>query len=536
VNYWDGQRSGKKLFVGIRDCNIFIDNIDKVGDLPAQEKLRWKAEAKFIKAYLHWYLLRMYGPIPIMDVNKSINAPTEEFMGKRANIDECFTYVIDLMDEAAADLPLKIQDETTELGRITKPVALAIKARVAVTYASPLFNGNDDFRSLTDKDGNKLFDNTYDPQKWVDAANACKEAIDVCLQADHRLWRISDFNITRGNFSERSRRKIILRQAATERWNPEVIWGNSSSPVGRGYQRNACPVYRTHTGIYPTNQFLSATMRVAEMFYSANGVPIEEDLNYDYENRYKVQSTSFLDSMDLAPNETTVKLHFNRELRFYSFLAFDRGAWVGNGADDDAPWYVRARLGEPAFKLGERWMYGVTGYWPKKMIHLESEINANGWFSAKSYPFPIIRMSDLYLMYAEALNEANGPSAEVYQYIDLIRQRAGLQGVVESWANNSKYPDKPLNKDGLRLIIQRERMIELAFEGERFWDLRRWKRAKSFLNGNIRGWNTLSVGDAADWYTINTYFVQEFNVRDYLWPLKENDLLTNTNLVQNPGW
>ena len=103
INNWDGEYAGKKMFVGIRDCNIFIENVDKVGDLPESEKIRWKAEAKFIKAYLHWYLLRMYGPIPIMDKSKPINTPTEEFLGKRAPIDECFHYVLELMEEAAAD-------------------------------------------------------------------------------------------------------------------------------------------------------------------------------------------------------------------------------------------------------------------------------------------------------------------------------------------------------------------------------------------------------------------------------------------------
>ncbi len=536
-NYWTGERSGKRLFVGIRNCNIFIDNIDNVGDLPAQEKIRWKAEAKFIKAYLHWYLLRMYGPIPIMDENKSINSPAEEFMGKRAPIDECFKYVLDLLSEVAEELPMKISNPSSELGRITKPIALALKARVAVTYASPLFNGNSDFTSLEDKEGNKLFDNTYDPEKWGSAAAACKEAIDVCQEADHRLFQKEDFNITRGTFSDTSKQIIILRQAVSL-WgddNPETIWGNTSSPITGGYQNHACPVYREHTGIYPTNQFLNATLRMAELFYTNNGVPIEEDVDYDYDNRYELATATQADALFLAPMETTAKLHFNREYRFYSSLAFDRGAWVGNGSDDEAPWYVRARVGEPAYKLGERYMYGITGYWPKKMIHLESEINANGWFSAKSYAFPVIRMSGLYLMYAEALNESDN-IAEAQSWVDKVRARAGLNGVVESWANHSSSPSKPTSKDGLREIIQRERLIELAFEGERFWDLRRWKRSEEFMNQPIRGWNTLSTGDANDYYTLNTYFVQEFNVRDYLWPIKEDDLLKNTNLVQNPGW
>ena len=535
-NFWDGRKSGKKMFVGIRDCNIFIDNIDNVTDLPDVEKVRWKAEAKFIKAYLHWYLLRMYGPIPILDENKSINTPTEEFMGKRQPIDECFQYVIDLMAEAANELPVKIQDESTEIGRITKSIALAIRARVAVTYASPLFNGNTDFKSLTDKEGRKLFDNDFDPQKWENAATACKEAIDVCEAGQHRLWTKADFNINRGVFGDTSQQIIILRQAVTERWNPEIIWGNATSPVTSYYQSGACPVYRTHTGIYPTRQYISATLRMAELFYTKNGVPIDEDNDFDYANRYELKDISSDLDLFLAPNEKTAVLNFDREYRFYASLAFDRGAWIGNGSDDKAPWYVRARVGEPAYKLGERYMYCITGYWPKKMIHLNSEINSAGRFNTEVYPFPIIRMADLYLMYAEALNEV-GNISEAQQMVDKVRERAGLSGVVDSWQAHSKNPTKPNNIEGLRSIIQQERMIELAFEGERFWDLRRWKRSIEFLNGEIRGWNTLSISDdPADYYTVNSYFVQEFHTRDYLWPIREHELLVNSNLVQNPGW
>src|SRR5690606_20069951 len=105
------------------------------------------------------------------------------------------------------------------------------------------------------------------------------------------------------------------------------------------------------------------------------------------------------------------------------------------------------------------------------------------------YPWPEIRLADLYLMYAEALNETSGPVSDVHKYLDLIRKRAGLESVTDSWQKYSKNPAKPTTKDGMRAIIRRERLIELAFEGSRFWDLRRWKESARELNGPVRGWD-----------------------------------------------
>ncbi len=141
----------------------------------------------------------------------------------------------------------------------------------------------------------------------------------------------------------------------------------------------------------------------------------------------------------------------------------------------------------------------------------------------------------MYLLYAEALNEVkDAPDADVYQYIDLIRERAGLKGVVESWQAHSSNPGQPASKSGMREIIHRERMIELAFEGSRFWDLRRWKESEKYMNKPIQGWNISGRGN--DFYKIATLYIPTFEFKDYFWPIKEDELLKNPNLVQNLGW
>ena len=147
----------------------------------------------------------------------------------------------------------------------------------------------------------------------------------------------------------------------------------------------------------------------------------------------------------------------------------------------------------------------------------------------------MIRLADLYLYYAEALNEANGPTGEAYNYIDLVRERAGLDGVLTSWSSFSTNASKPTTKEGLREIIQQERMIEMSFEGLRFWDMRRWKLAVDLMNQPIKGWNVLQE-DLVDYYKVKDLFYPSFSERDYLWPVSENEIINNPTLIQNPGW
>lgn len=157
----------------------------------------------------------------------------------------------------------------------------------------------------------------------------------------------------------------------------------------------------------------------------------------------------------------------------------------------------------------------------------------------EGYTFPIIRLSDLYLMYAEALNEVkSSPDAEVYEYIQRVRHKAGLDigsDLVSTWAQHSKNANKPTTQSGMRNIIRQERMVELAFEGHRYWDLRRWKLAADYFSKPIRGWN-IYAASTKDFYQVKSIFYRDFLIKDYLWPISQDEMLRNPNLVQNPGW
>lgn len=137
-------------------------------------------------------------------------------------------------------------------------------------------------------------------------------------------------------------------------------------------------------------------------------------------------------------------------------------------------------------------------------------------------------------MYTEALNETmSTPNNEVFHYINEVRKRAGLEGVKESWSKYSKYPNKPNTREGMREIIRMERLNELAGEGKRFWDMRRWKES---LPTEIRGWNVKGE-TASTFYRVSTLYQRtKFTYKDFLWPLKVEAIQKNPNLVQNPGW
>jgi hypothetical protein len=122
----------------------------------------------------------------------------------------------------------------------------------------------------------------------------------------------------------------------------------------------------------------------------------------------------------------------------------------------------------------------------------------------------------------------------MFRYINEVRERAGLEGVKESWdkyADNKKYD----NQAGMREIIQQERLIELSHEGQRFWDLRRWKRAPQEYAKGIEGFNMWAV-KPEEYYQRLLITEQPFSIRDYFWPIQTSVIEQNSNMVQNIGW
>lgn len=534
-DYWSGTSEFPSLFRAIYDCNLFLENIDKVPELDELERRRWISEVKTLKAYYHFYLLRMYGPIPIGRENIPVGSDLEKTNVFREPVDDCIDYIVQLLDDAVYDLPDLIEAEATELGRLTKVINLSIKAKVLILAASPLLNGNPDYASFKDKRGVQLFNSVYDAEKWKTAAEACKEAIDLAHIVGNKLYYYKENDPNGALVSERTNLKMNIRGAVTAKWNPEIIWSNPNN-LSNSTQSDAQARLDGNTpGLASTGSRLAPTLKIVDMFYTKNGVPINEDKTWDYDNRFELKTATAADIHYIRDGYPTASAHFDREPRFYGSVAFDGSIWYGQGIKTETNnWYVQAKLGQYSGGVGGNG-YSTTGYWPKKLVNPENVYSATVNYTNIGYPHPEIRLADLYLLYAEALNEYAGPSDDVYHFIDLVRERAGLNPVKQSWQDYSENPDKPTTKEGLREIIHQERAIELAFEGQRFWDLKRWKKAARDLTYRVQGWNIFGE-QAEDYYIVSTIHRREFKQKDYFWPIKELELIINKNLVQNPGW
>jgi len=533
INYWDGY-----MFNAIRVCNTFLDNVgnlSEVPDLQIDERTRWLGEVMFLKAYYHFLLFRQYGPIPIVDKNLPIDAPLEETKTKRQPADSVVNYIANLLDSAAARLPLNVLSPSTDDGHITKPIAQSIKARVLVYGASPLFNGNTDYASFKNKDGQQLFSQTVSVAKWQRAADAAKTAIATCSQAGISLYQF--INQTGFPLTDTTMVQMSIRNAVCDKWNVEWIWGNSNSSTYQLQYSSMAHIDPANAGNSSIYGSMGPSLAVVKQFYSVNGVPINEDKTLDFSNMTQLRTGTHAERFNLIENYQTARINFDREPRFYADLGFDGGVWYMQNSPsntDDNTWTTQLRLGD----FGAGIPVTITTYYPKKMVNWKFAFLPDNGNHVEDYPFPNMRLADLYLLYAEALNEASGPSADVYTYLNLIRARAGLGTVQDSWTNFSNNPTKYTTQAGLRSIIHQERDIEMSFEGSRFWDLRRWKEAAQTLNANITGWNRMGTAQNPQlFYTITTFFNMQFiSPRDYLWPIAESDLQVNENLVQNPGW
>lgn len=526
------------MFQAIRYCNTLVDEIDKVPDMDTWEKEQWKAEAKVLKALYMFHLCRKWGPVPIVKENLPVSADMQTSRVYRDDIDSCFDYMLALIDEALPSL----YDKTfslDEYGRITRPIAATLKAKIAVTAASPLFNGNDELNGLVDNKGNQLFPQKTEQQKadrWIVAMKACEDALAICKNAGLKLFNYS------GSFrgDERLMRELTLRGVVCEDFNDEVIWANTQLSSNKDLQRFTG--INTGADRFPDLQyfypgFCSVPMKIADMFYTSRGIPVENDIlrkDVNPEER-RVGSDENPGRWYIQSGYSTAEFNFDREPRYYADVAFDGGYWLNSLDNDPAPSDLTK------VQRGLQFGSGIpTGFGIKKLSKHSQVIYSSSSATVTTYIYPILRLADLYLLYAESINEVEGPAGEhgelMFKMLDDIRERAGIPGVKEAWDIFSDTPGKYSTQAGMREIIHRERNIELAFEGERFWDIRRWKSASTEYSKGVYGWNAQEVGVAEKYYKKTLLRETPFVQKDYFWPFSTKILENNPNLVQNVGW
>lgn len=165
-----------------------------------------------------------------------------------------------------------------------------------------------------------------------------------------------------------------------------------------------------------------------------------------------------------------------------------------------------------------------TGYYLRKYVNEDLDLVTN---QTSTHSWIIFRLSELYLNYSEALNECDPGNADIAKYLNKIRRRKTVD-----------MPEIPsgLTQNAMREKIRNERRVELAFEGHRFWDVRRWKIAETSLSSPLRGMSIRRNPDYSLDYTVQEIEKRTFSPKMYLYPIPKNDININGNLIQNPLW
>jgi hypothetical protein len=554
LNYWGAGNSVSKLYEGIRQANVFMANIHKTIDMLDDEKAEWTAQVKFLKAYYMFLLIQKYGPIVIPDEVVMPDATLEQLFLPRQKLETCFDNVITLIDEAIP--ALRERASRDNYGQIDRTIAKAMKAKILFFRASPFYNGNKEyFGDFLDSDGEPFFPQVYNKEKWKDAIDAINDAITACTNNGIELYtyeKIPFLYDTEDFDANKEKMQLLynLRMLVVDPWNKELIWGFSNLSGGDGELAYGSAIripsgYAGQEGGTGYNwQWMGATYQMLERYYTKNGLPITEDATFDMSNIHELTKTPDADSAEyrdmrgiLQPNSDIINLYLNREMRFYANLGITGGYW--RSFTFRLPTLMYADLPYP-YAGGKTSISSTdflcTGVGVQKFVHPESK----AYHGARviKYPYPVIRMADLYLMKAEALNEyKDNPDAEVYEAINIVRRRAGIPDVQTVWADAmlTKHPGYHTTKEGMRDIILHERSIELAFEGSHFWDMLRHKKAPAEFSAPIWGWNH-EGSSGQTFFTLMPKQSRKFQIKDCLWPIPLDEMNTNSRLIQNPGW
>lgn len=529
------------VYNSIRYCNTFLEKVWGVYNMTDAEKKLWVAEIKALKAYYYFELLRHYGPFVVMDENIDPGVPVEDMKKERSPVDVCVEEIVSLLDEAMKDLPLMKDKERSRWAYHSLESAAALKAMTLFYAASPLFNGNPAYSGFVNSKGEKLFSQQKDPEKWRYAAEAVDSALLICNRGGKYLISSESDKIT-------DRIKDIEASAIALNFeNAEAIYMfRYESFVNGGWPKWTRPYFNSMDEDYNMEMkgCVAPSLKMVEMYYTEHGLPIEEDKAWwKYEERYTMGTEDDKRYKDVvAMDEKVLKLHLKREPRFYAHIAADRCYYQLGKKKVLVEAYRGERFGTREASITNSVPQNLTGYWMKKGS--DSEVSNVGYNNAftNDYPCVLIRLADLYLMKAEAWNEylAVPDEEHVYAPLNEVRRRAGIPDVKEAWETYAKNPGKVATKEGMREIIHREWDIEFAFEGRRFWNLRRWLTAVDELNEEQYGWNIVGQ-NAREFYNnfrepVMVWAKRKFiSPRDYLFPLQSEEVMIS-GCVQNPGW
>ncbi len=444
----------------IQDCNIFLSKIDDVpGD--ATERNQLKGEVTFLRAYAYFKLIRDYGGVPLVTKPFDLNS---DFTATRSSFDDCVNFVCNELDAAADLLPLNYNPGDANFGRATKAAAMAIKSRVLLYDASPLWNP------------------TNDLSRWQKASDAAKAVIDLNL-----------FHLYTGNYAD-----IFTTM------NSELILVRGINKKNMWSAFEGVEMFLSPSGFHGWASF-APSQNLVDAFGTADGKEITDPTSaYDPQHPY-----------------------VNRDPRFYADIVFDGRPYGRPEFFQDR--YAAGHTNVAEFYEGgldspqgwDTWNNSMTRYTFRK--YCDTTYNYN--VETQTNKFWIIsRLAEIYLNYAEAQFHL-GNNATAIQYLDMIRQRAGISVPLPS----------TLSGDDLEKRIQNEREVELCLEGHRYYDVRRWKIADVTENKPLMGVVITKKADGTKTYTYTKVQTRVFHPRNYLLPIPREEIL-RTNLKQNPGY
>jgi len=459
---------------GIRNANIFLENIDNVPNIPGAEKEQMKAEARVLRGLVYQEMLKRYGALPIVD---EVLVAAGDILIPRATYEETVEFIVHDVDGAADLLPDSYS--SSYLGRITKGAALALKGRVLLYAASPLSNTNSPYmpeHSELTGYGN------FDINRWQRAADANKAVLDWAAEGNASL--VDDTEDPKENYF----------RAIEHKDNSEMLLANQ----GFGWWDQWGPEFGQFTmprDIYGGWYGHGVTLNHAQKYWTVDG----QDQLWPDSGPYE----EFIEKME----EMEPRFQYSV---YYSGSAFDDQHGVrhmytsidGTGMN-----------GEP---------FNGVGYMRKFLAGRTGGSGQQNW--------PVFRLAEFYLNYAEALNEVSPMDPDIFWALNMIRDRAGLPQVS---ANTPGYS----TQEELRESIRRERAVELAFEEHRFFDVRRWMIAEEegVMTGDMWGLNIYELSDGTLEYRKEVFEKRVFQPHMYFYPFPQEEI-NKRYLVQNPGW
>jgi len=464
----------ENTWVGIRKGWIFIENANKIPDAEPEYIDQMIAEAKMVIAIHYSDMFRHYGGLPWVD---HAFDPAESTDLPRSTAKETLDNIIALIDEASTDLPWTIEDLSNWDGRFTKAAAMGLKARLLLFAASPLFN--DDVPYLDGEAAQKqmVWFGSKDASLWNKAADAAEALInEIESQGGYAL-------VNTGN------PRKDFQDAYYKRGNGEILISTRVRYQSPGWWSGEYYFYQS-AGNYGTS---CPTQEYVDMFGMANGLDINDP-------------ASGFDSDDPFTN---------RDPRLYETVLVNGDSYKGRTAE----LWIGGRERQNANFKGS-----ATGYGLRKFL-----LERNNSTSVNSVVvWPYLRLAEIYLTAAEALNEANsGPTAKAYQYVNTVRNRVGLADLTSG-----------LSQSEFREAILLERAKEFGWEEVRWFDLIRWKREADFTK-HLHGTDLKLVGgvlEATQTECPERYWQSNWSPKWYLSAFPPDEVNKGYGLVQNPGW